>query len=767
MPPLLPAADGEDATAAGLRNVAAGVTLADAVVGLRALDAATPAGACAARAACATLALALRPAGSQCAAVACVRCCDPDAVKQVAASALGAEMLLQRTLVAGAHDAGLMVYGAWALAALCSGGHAATLDADTACVCVGTLTGALDVRGRIPVVALSVATALKTLFSSAAAVRFAVQCETAAALFECLDAAARCPPPPPEAQSPPEEQAALMTQWHAMLERLGDALIALLDATDGASVRAIADGCAVSLDTTLAALHVTLHRPHLAARFAGVLALLCAQSAGARRAALACRRGDGTVAAVCTLLGRAAELHLPAPLHALSALLQNGDAAHVAPLARARGAQAAVLAALRAHPDDEQLASSALMCLYHLILDDDHAVQVACARAARDAGGISLIVAALAAHAPTLDRDWPLMCTGALCAVTEGADEDVSASDALAVTHVALGVLRTHAHADMSLANASILLRNTWRDPGDGGAGSAQQKRELARVRAGAIAPLTAALARHAASLRAATTALRALTLLMDSTPALEDAALAAGAAPAAVAAMRAHATDGALQQRACNLLGGLVFREDVSALVAAGTPAAIVAAMATRSVNRGAHAAAAAAAGALEAAARLLRLRAHADVHVSALQLLCALLAGCAGNAALAVTRIPDVRALLADVARVVAELTPEQRDTRRASAALTAALTAALEAHDGAAAACDAGAACVRCAEQRREGARCGLAACGARRRHEQPAKGLLRCASCRTAAYCCGEHQREAWAAHKPACLVARAAATAAAQ
>jgi hypothetical protein len=88
---VLPTERGEDATAVGVRNVAAGVTVADAVAALKAVKADTPAGARAACAACATLALALRPAVSECAALACVRCYSPDAAKQAEASALGAE----------------------------------------------------------------------------------------------------------------------------------------------------------------------------------------------------------------------------------------------------------------------------------------------------------------------------------------------------------------------------------------------------------------------------------------------------------------------------------------------------------------------------------------------------------------------------------------------------------------------------------------------------------------------------------------------------
>jgi hypothetical protein len=133
--------------------------------------------------------------------------------------------------------------------------------------------------------------------------------------------------------------------------RFGDALLALLNSMDGAGVRSVAEhsgGAAV--DATLAALDATLHEPHVAQRFAALLALLCEHSTDARRTTLACVR---SIAAVCTLVDRAAELHLLGPLHALCVLLQADETQDaVAQLARARGAPAAVLAALRAHPGD-------------------------------------------------------------------------------------------------------------------------------------------------------------------------------------------------------------------------------------------------------------------------------------------------------------------------------------------------------------------------------------------------------------------------------
>jgi hypothetical protein len=749
MPPLAPASGGADVTAAALRNVAAGVTLADAVDALRSLDPATPAGACAACTACATLALLLRrPEGATCFALACTHC-PQDVARQAEASTLGAQAALLRTLQAGADNAGVALYTGWGLGALCGGGRGAALDPATAAACVGALTDALNAHSRVGVVVVvSLATALTALFDNAAAVRAAAQCDTATALFAAVATRTLCMPPEGQAQEPD------LTQF----ERLGDALMALLDATDDAGVCAVAEargGAAVTI--TLCALFALREQPHTAARFAGVLALLCKPSAGARRAALASTVGDGAVAAVCTLLKRAAELHLPPPLHALCVLLQSGDARETAaPLARA-------------------------------------------------AGAIQLIAAAMEAHdgAPTVPAEWGLICSSALCVVTEdilleleGDDDDghIAVADERAVVRAALRVLRTHAHLDVAVSSAANLLSNVRRperrrggSSGGGGRGTAAQEAELARMRVDAIVPMTAALKRHVASLSAASTALRALTALMSAAPEKnEGCALAAGVAPAAVAAMRAHAANTLLQMRALNVLAPLAVREDVSALLAAGVPAAVAAAstehpstsrlgilvlyalVARGPVSRGAHAAAAVAAGgALEAAVRVLLRHRDEDeesadeLRVTSVQLLHSLLAGCAHNAARAVARVPHVRALLADVEGMGAALRARQASGE--ASALAAALTAALAAHD-AAEECGTPAACVRCAEQRREGSRCGLAACGARRRHEQPAKGLLRCSSCLAAAYCCGEHQREAWAAHKPACREARAAAAA---
>jgi hypothetical protein len=55
------------------------------------------------------------------------------------------------------------------------------------------------------------------------------------------------------------------------------------------------------------------------------------------------------------------------------------------------------------------------------------------------------------------------------------------------------------------------------------------------------------------------------------------------------------------------------------------------------------------------------------------------------------------------------------------------------------------------------------CALAGCGAR---ETNADRFKRCATCKSAAYCCRAHQVEAWPAHKKECKDARKAAAEAA-
>jgi hypothetical protein len=86
---------------------------------------------------------------------------------------------------------------------------------------------------------------------------------------------------------------------------------------------------------------------------------------------------------------------------------------------------------------------------------------------------------------------------------------------------------------------------------------------------------------------------------------------------------------------------------------------------------------------------------------------------------------------------------------------------LQAAAERHD--AGSC-AQAACARCAGQRAAGCMCALPGCGARLRAAVAPSGrhksLLRCARCRSAAYCGAEHSHADWARHKADCRRAQA-------
>jgi hypothetical protein len=96
-----------------------------------------------------------------------------------------------------------------------------------------------------------------------------------------------------------------------------------------------------------------------------------------------------------------------------------------------------------------------------------------------------------------------------------------------------------------------------------------------------------------------------------------------------------------------------------------------------------------------------------------------------------------------------------------RHERAMLMTVLRAAVERHDAASAACGAAAGdCRRCSTLRADGVLCSLAGCGARHRTGDPAgegagRRLLRCASCRHAAYCSAHHQRDDWRRHKAEC------------
>jgi hypothetical protein len=62
---------------------------------------------------------------------------------------------------------------------------------------------------------------------------------------------------------------------------------------------------------------------------------------------------------------------------------------------------------------------------------------------------------------------------------------------------------------------------------------------------------------------------------------------------------------------------------------------------------------------------------------------------------------------------------------------------------------------AGCQRCTAARTSGAMCALPGCGARCRDGAANKKLLRCGTCRAACYCGAAHQREDWRRHKGAC------------
>jgi hypothetical protein len=67
-----------------------------------------------------------------------------------------------------------------------------------------------------------------------------------------------------------------------------------------------------------------------------------------------------------------------------------------------------------------------------------------------------------------------------------------------------------------------------------------------------------------------------------------------------------------------------------------------------------------------------------------------------------------------------------------------------------------------CFRCMAARGRGAMCALPGCGLRKRGDGSGKGLLRCGTCQSVAFCSAAHQREDWGRHKGECAASAAAA-----
>jgi hypothetical protein len=210
------------------------------------------------------------------------------------------------------------------------------------------------------------------------------------------------------------------------------------------------------------------------------------------------------------------------------------------------------------------------------------------------------------------------------------------------------------------------------------------------------------------------------------------------GAVQLALAAARAHAAEADIVLLVCNAVSGLTNLHEpcFHAAVADGVVELMVKALLTFSDADGAHAALhCSGLRLLHHTARVSEVHAARAVRAGALEL----------DRPRPVGPPPEGRALQARLQRAM----------------LMTVLRDAVERHDAAPAACGAAAGdCRRCSTLRADGVLCSLAGCGARRRTGDPAgegagRRLLRCASCRQAAYCSANHQRDDWRRHKAEC------------
>jgi hypothetical protein len=240
--------------------------------------------------------------------------------------------------------------------------------------------------------------------------------------------------------------------------------------------------------------------------------------------------------------------------------------------------------------------------------------------------------------------------------------------------------------------------------------------------------------ATHAALAQRACIALAAMVGL--EAPGFE-AALSAGAIEAIIAAQRAHAANGDVQEHACyamsavcGVLGG--GEENKHAAVAAGGLEAAVAAL------RRAHSWPAE-----------LRTRVEHDALVALITL---------------TTPEHDDAALRAGALEVLPKKRIHNARVNNGRDRLKQLLDAAAARHDDGGGVCAHAARCARCAAGRAAGAVCALPSCGARRRADGSGKKLLRCAACGVASYCSPAHQKDDWAQHKGGCGGAPAAASA---
>jgi hypothetical protein len=246
------------------------------------------------------------------------------------------------------------------------------------------------------------------------------------------------------------------------------------------------------------------------------------------------------------------------------------------------------------------------------------------------------------------------------------------------------------------------------------------RSRKAIAAAAGGIEATAAALRAHATHTRMQTAGCKALLSFCEDMPGHQAKAFAAGGIEAVVQALHRHAADAELQEYGCTALAIMVEnnRGSVQRAHAAGALDAVVAsAMGTAAVTPRVFDAV------CRALAQLVPGREAAAVLAGALEALQRSTVTC--NAYEEAARSRLLRQL---------QPTAQQHDARLCT-------------HAG----------CKRCAAARARGAMCALAGCGIRTR--EGGKKLQRCITCRTARYCSEAHQLDDFQRHKPECFALR--------
>jgi hypothetical protein len=547
---------------------------------------------------------------------------------------------------------------------------------------------------------------------------------------------------------------------------------------------------------------------------------------------------DAIMAALRHGVDHAALQHIG--FRALSKLLRDNKAIRVS--AAAAGAVEALVAGLRAHPGDAGVQAQGCAVLGDIAADSAHVSATAGA-----AGAVQVIMTALRRH---IDDDVQYYGWMALGSITADDAGNAASAGAAGAVKEAVTALKRRPAAPSVLSGASLALgamtgycpdRYCPDRAAEAGAAGAVKAivaalgafpddvrlqcngcATLAGLRALCTWQTTAnahsAVAPARPSLRACArspqkrecrqpVAVRFVAYFYEDTNASKHAQLAADASITVVAAMKAHASVGDLQRKACDALSNIATlnRTCQAAAGAAGGIEASVAALRAHAVDASmqkagcdalgnicahmpGHQAKAVAAGGIEAIIQALR-RHAADAEVQRAG--CTALANMVQNSRSSVQRANAAGALDAIVATATGpaaaitgvfdavccalhELVPgheaaavcagalealEQRTaTDDGNEALRRRLIQLLQpaAHQHDARPCTH-AGCKRCAAARARGAMCALAGCGIRRR--EGGKRLQRCITCRTARYCSEAHQLDDWQRHKPECFAER--------